>query len=157
MDRQTCQALAALSGRVFLSAIFLVSGFGKIADWTGTAALMSQKGMPLVPVLLAGAIAFEVLGGLSILVGFGGRIGAAALIVYLIPTTLIFHSFWAVEATQQQNQMIHFMKNLAIMGGLFVVAALGTNGYSLDRRVGRPQVARPRRAEHEEPMVIGQY
>ena len=117
MSRDTCQSLAALSGRVFLSAIFLSSGFGKIADWSKTAQMMDGKGMPLVPLFLAGAIAFEILGGLSLLLGFFGRVGAVALIVYLIPVTLVFHNFWAADAAQQQNQMIHFMKNVAIMAG----------------------------------------
>ena len=76
MSRDTCQSLAALSGRVFLSAIFLSSGFGKITDWSKTHQMMDGKGMPAVPLFLAGAIAFEILGGLSLLLGFFGRVGA---------------------------------------------------------------------------------
>jgi putative oxidoreductase len=155
MDRNTCQSLTALSGRILLSAIFLFSGFGKIADWSGTADTMARHGMPLVPLFLAGAIAFEILGGLSLLLGFYGRIGAVALIVYLIPTTLIFHNFWAVDAAQQQNQMIHFMKNVAIMGGLFMVAALGTDGFSLDRWMNRNRAARPMRERRDQPVMVG--
>jgi putative oxidoreductase len=155
MNRDTCQSLAALSGRVFLSAIFLFSGFGKIADWSTFAHQMDQKGMPLVPLFLAGAIAFEILGGLSVLLGFYGRAGSVLLILFLIPTTLIFHNFWAAEAAQQQNQMIHFMKNLAIMGGLFMVTALGTDGLSLDRWMNRARVARPTSARRDQPVPVG--
>ena len=111
--------------------------------------------MPLVPLLLAGAIAFEILGGLSLLLGLYGRVGAVALIVYLIPTTLIFHNFWAADAAQQQNQMIHFMKNVAIMGGLFMVAALGTDGFSIDRWMNRARTTRPMRPRRDEPAMVG--
>jgi putative oxidoreductase len=155
MSPETCKSLASLSGRNFLSAIFLFSGFGKIADWSSFAQQLEQKGMPLVPLLLAGAIAFELLGGLSVLLGFHGRVGAAALIVFLIPTTLIFHNFWAAESAQQQNQNIHFMKNLANMGGLFMVTALGSDGMSLDRWMRRTRTARPIKQQWEEVVMIG--
>jgi putative oxidoreductase len=155
MNRNTCQSLAALSGRVFLSAIFLFSAFGKIADWSKFAHMMDEKGMPFVPVLLAGALTFELLGGLSVLLGFYGRVGAVLLILFLIPTTLIFHNFWAADAAMQQNQMQHFMKNVAIMGGLFVVAALGTDGFSVDRWMRRTRTAQPMRARRDEPVMVG--
>src|SRR5262249_43831114 len=131
MNRQTCQSLAALSGRIFLSAIFLFSALGKITDWSKVSHTMDEKGLPLVPLLLAGALTFEILGGLSVLLGFYGRIGAVLLILFLIPTTLIFHNFWAAEPAQQMNQMQNFMKNVAILGGMFMVAALGTDGLSI--------------------------
>jgi len=156
MNRETCQSLAALFGRIFLSAIFLFSAFGKITDWSSFAHQMDQKGMPAVPVLLAGALTFELLGGLSVLLGFYGRVGAVLLILFLIPTTLIFHNFWAAEAAQQMNQMQHFLKNVAILGGLFVVSALGTDGFSIDRWRMRARAARPMRGERRgEPAMVG--
>ena len=156
MHRDTCQSFCALAGRILLSAIFLFSGFHKLTDWSGTAATMTGKGMPAVPLLLAGAIAFEILGGLSVLLGLWGRGGAALLILFLIPTTLVFHNFWAVEAAQQQMQMIHFMKNLAIMGGLFVVAGMGTGRYSVDRWFRSATTSAPvRDRERREPMMVG--
>src|SRR5829696_5340341 len=85
----TCQAWTALSGRILLSAIFLFSALGKIMDWSGTAHHMEQEGMAMVPVFLAGAIAFELLGGLSVLLGLLARYGVWLLIFFLIPTTLI--------------------------------------------------------------------
>ena len=155
MKTDTCHSLAALAGRIALSAIFLLSGFNKITNWSGTADHMAHQGLPAVPLLLAGAIAFEILGGLSLLLGFFGRLGAAALIVFLIPTTLIFHAFWAVDPAQQQNQMIHFMKNLAILGGLLMAVAHGTGRYSLDRQFGRSAAARTTGKRHDEPAMIG--
>ncbi len=122
-----------LIGRVLIALIFLLSGYGKITGWDQTAGFMSAAGMPLVPLFLAGAIAVELLGGLSLLLGIKARVGGAALFLFMIPTTLIFHGFWKLEGPEQHMQMLMFMKNLAIMGGLGFVAAYGSGRYSLDR------------------------
>jgi putative oxidoreductase len=102
-----------------------MSGVHKLTAWNETASQMAAEGMQMVPFFLAGAVALELLGGLSVLLGIKARLGAAALFVFLIPTTLIFHDFWTYTGAEKQMQMIHFMKNLAIMGGLLMVAALG--------------------------------
>jgi putative oxidoreductase len=114
-----------LAGRILISQIFLMSGLHKIFAWEQTAGYMASKGMPMIPLFLLGAIVFELAGGLAVLTGFGARCGAALLIIFLIPATLIFHNFWALEGMNQQIQMIMFMKNLAIMGGLFFVISFG--------------------------------
>ncbi|RMF14513.1 MAG: DoxX family protein [Candidatus Dadabacteria bacterium] len=127
-----------LAGRILLALIFVMSGLSKIPGWDQTAAYMASEGMPMVPLFLAGAIVFEVLGGLSVMAGFYARVGAAALIIFLIPATLIFHDFWTLNDPQQQQiQMIMFMKNLSIMGGLFLVLARGAGPLSIDERQGR--------------------
>src|SRR4051794_5610573 len=113
----------SLVGRILLGSIFLLSALGKVTGWSTTAGYMASKGMPLVPFFLAAAMLVELGGGLSLLTGFQARWGALALAAYLIPTTLIFHNFWAFQGQEQQMQMVHFLKNLAIMGGLFQVAA----------------------------------
>jgi putative oxidoreductase len=95
---------------------------------------MQKEGMEWVPLFLTGAIVFELGGGLSLLLGLRARLGAQALIVFLIPTTLIFHDFWTyTDAREMQNQMQHFMKNLAILGGLFFVLGTGAGCCSVDR------------------------
>jgi putative oxidoreductase len=124
-------------GRSLLALIFIASGLGKIGGWEQTAGYMASKGMPLVPLFLAGAIALELLGGLSILLGYKARIGALALMVFLVPATLIFHAFWTYQGMQQQLQMIQFLKNLSIMGGLLLVLAHGAGPLSLDQRGAR--------------------
>jgi len=111
------------AGRVLLALIFVLSALGKLADWSGTAAYMAAKSMPLVPLFLAAAIVLELGGGLAVLTGRGARLGAVALVVFLVPTTLIFHNFWAAAGIERQNQLAHFMKNVAIVGGLLLVAA----------------------------------
>ncbi len=123
---------ALLTGRILLSLIFLVSGLMKLFAWQTTAGYMESKGMPAVPVLLTGAVLVELAGGLCLLFGFQVRLAALILILYLIPATLIFHNFWTLEGQEQQNQLHHFLKNLAIMGGLLSLAAAGAGVYALD-------------------------
>ena len=122
-----------LLGRIMIVAIFLKSAFDKINGFSATAAMMAKKGMPFAEVLLVGAIAFQALGGLMILFGWKARWGALLLILFTIPTTLIFHDFWNLEGQQYRGQLTHFMKNLAILGGLFVIMGLGSGPLSLDK------------------------
>jgi putative oxidoreductase len=123
-----------LIGRILLSLIFLVSAAGKLANFNGTAGMMSAKGFPVASLFLVGALAFELLGGLSVLTGYKARLGAAALIIFLIPTTLIFHNFWAVQGMEQQMQAANFLKNVAIAGGLALLVAFGPGPLSIDKQ-----------------------
>lgn len=122
------ERFAPLLGRIFLSAIFIISSVRKILDFEGTRAYMDNAGLPMTGVLLVGAIVFELAGGLSVLLGFKARLGAILLIIFLVPTTLVFHMDFS-----DQGQIIHFMKNLSILGGLLLVAAFGSGPYCLDR------------------------
>lgn len=121
-------------GRVLMAVIFLKSGFGKITGFAGTAGVMASKGMPFAEFLLVGAIVFELAGAIMLIVGWRVHWGALLLIVFTVPATLIFHNFWAVDAAQYQNQLNHFMKNVAMIGGLLYVMAFGSGPLSLDNR-----------------------
>ena len=132
MNKNTINSIILVAGRVLISAIFLRSGFGKIMDFSGTADYMGTMGMPLPALFLLGAIVFEIVGGFSLILGFRARWGAALLIAFLIPTTFIFHAFWAVEEARQQMETIQFMKNMAILGGLFTLFVHGAEQASLD-------------------------
>lgn len=123
-----------LAGRVLMAYIFVTSGIGKIGNFAGTAGYMASKGMPFAEVLLVGAIAVEVVGGVLLIVGWQARWAAAAIFLFMIPTTLIFHAYWAVDPEQVRTQMIQFNKNLAIMGGMLYVMAFGAGPLSLDSR-----------------------
>src|SRR5262245_38628741 len=116
-------AFAAPVGRVLLSLIFVLSALGKLADWQGPAKMMAEKGLPSVDALLAVAVALELIGGLAVMIGFQARWGAVALLAFLIPVTVIMHNFWAFEEPQRTEQMINFMKNVAIAGGVTLVLA----------------------------------
>jgi putative oxidoreductase len=124
---QKMQASVHLVARFLIAFIFLMSGLGKIANVSGTQQYMEQHGMPFTLLFLIGAVAVELLGGLSLLTGYKTRLGAFLLFLFLIPTTLIFHTKFS-----DQTQVIMFMKNLAIMGGLLLCVTYGAGKISLD-------------------------
>lgn len=130
----TLNNASTLAGRALLGLIFIVSGFGKITGFAGTAGFMASKGMPMAEVLLVGAIAVEFLGGLMLLVGWKARWAALAIFLFIIPATLIFHNPAGLTGQEAQNQMINIMKNLSIMGGMLMVFAFGPGAWSLDRK-----------------------
>jgi putative oxidoreductase len=121
-----------LAGRILMSVVFLVSGFFKMGGYSQMVAYSTAKGVPLAGVAVACAAVLELVGGLAILVGFQTRIAAWLLFLYLIPTTFYFHNFWAMQGMEQQDNMIHLLKNVAIMGGLVILAANGAGPYSVD-------------------------
>ena len=119
-------------GRVFLGVIFLISGIHKIADPQGTQQYMIAMGMTWMTTwFYLGAVAVELAGSLSLLLGYRARAGAWLLFLFLIPTTLIFHTHFG-----DPNQMIHFLKNVAMAGGLLQVVAFGAGAFSVDSRRG---------------------
>lgn len=123
-------------GRVCISVIFILAAVGKFMDYDGTAQYMASKGLTMIPFFLVGAALVELLGGLSLLFGYKTRFGATILLLFLIPTTVIFHNFWAVPADQQQAMLVEFLKNLAIFGGLLYVLTVGSGKCSVDSCCG---------------------
>jgi putative oxidoreductase len=132
---ETMSRLAQVIGRVALGAIFVISGLGKLTNWQGTLGYAGTKGVSAA--LLAIATALELLGGLSVIVGFKARWGALALVIFVVPVTLVFHNFWAAAPAEQQAQLVNFLKNLSICGGILIVLARGAGAYSIDEAKGR--------------------
>jgi putative oxidoreductase len=128
------KAFGPLAGRVLLALIFIESGFGKITGFQGAVGYIAAKGLPLPQVAAAASACVELAGGILLVLGWQTRWAAMALLLFTIPATLIFHNFWAVDAAQVQNQTIHFMKNLCIMGGMLYVMAFGAGPLSVDNR-----------------------
>jgi putative oxidoreductase len=126
-----------LVARILLAVMFLMSGLQKIADPQGTQQYMSAMGMTwLTGVFYVGAILVEIGGSLSLLLGYQARLGAWLLFLFMIPATLVFHTHFA-----DPNQMIHFLKNLSVMGGLLYVAAHGAGALSMDAGLERTTAA----------------
>ena len=125
-----------LVGRILVSLVFLGSGLSKVAAFSQMTPLLQSKGLPLPAVALGIAAAIEILGGLAVLAGFQAKIAAWILFVYLIPATLLFHNFWAMQGIERMDNQAHFMKNVAILGGLLLLAASGPGAYSIDGRKG---------------------
>jgi putative oxidoreductase len=122
---------APLAGRVLITFLFLRSAYGKSFEFTAVAGMMAKKGMPFPEFLLAGAVAFEIAGGLMVLFGWNARVGALLLAIFLVPATLIFHNFWAVDPAQVSSQLNHFLKNLTILGVLVFIIGMGSGPLSL--------------------------
>lgn len=133
------QNAAALTGRILLALIFITSGFAKLTGYEGTAGYMQSAGLPLVNVLLPLAILVELGGGLALAFGWKTRLSAAALFLFLIPTTVIFHAYWAAPADQVMMQQINFWKNVSIMGGMLAVVAFGAGAWAFDKAEARAQ------------------
>jgi putative oxidoreductase len=127
-------------GRILLGLIFLASGIGKATTFNTTVdhvkGTMTDAGIPdgaVVPLIVA-AIVFEILGSLMIILGLFTRFGAILLIIFLVVVSPVFHKFWTLEpkTPQYQEQMINFMKNVAILGGMLILLARGPGLCSVD-------------------------
>jgi uncharacterized membrane protein YphA (DoxX/SURF4 family) len=129
----TAQHLVTLLARLLLSLVFILSGVNHILNWGASVKYMEAAGMVLPQVFLPGAIVFLLVGGSAVLVGYHARLGALLLILFLVPTTLIFHDFWNLESPLEvQREMISFLKNVGILGGLLMVLGFGSGGFGLD-------------------------
>lgn len=121
--------LLAATGRVLIATIFVLSGIGKIANPDATLGYIASAGLPFAPAALIAAALIEVGGGLALIAGFRTRIVALVLAGFSVATAIAFHAHFA-----DQNQFIHFLKNLAMAGGLLQVAAFGAGRIGLDNR-----------------------
>lgn len=119
----------AVAGRLLLAILFIFSGFGKIMSPEATQGYIAYAGLPLPLVSYLLAVVVEVGGGILLAVGFQTRIVGFLLAAFTLATAVVFHNDFA-----DQNQMTHFLKNIAIAGGLLQVAAFGAGALSLDAR-----------------------
>lgn len=131
---KTLSDAVALIGRILLAVMFVYAGYGKIGGFAGTAGYIASIGLPLPQLLAAGSIALEIGAGLMLVVGWKARWAALALAAFTVLASMIFHRFWEAPAAQYMTQQLFFLKNLAVTGGLLMVAALGAGRWSVDRR-----------------------
>jgi len=122
-------ASAALAGRILLSAIFILSGLSKASAPAGMIGYIESVGLPFPMLALTLAIVVELVGGLALVLGYRTRLVAGGLALFSVVTALAFHN-----QLGDQNQFIHFFKNLAMAGGLLQVVAFGAGRFSLDAR-----------------------
>lgn len=123
------QNLTSFIGRVLLSLIFIISGFGKIAAPAGTIGYIASVGAPLPEVAYGIAVFVEVVLGIALLIGYKTRIAAAGIALFTLAAAFLFHANFG-----DQIQTIMFLKNITIVGGLFLIVAHGAGGFSLDNR-----------------------
>ena len=118
-------AASSFLGRALLAAVFILAGINKIQGYEATANLLQQFGVPAL--LLPGAVALEILGGLAVLAGFYARLAAIPLALFTLATALIFHSNFAEDV-----QLAMFLKNLAITGGFLLLFAHGPGAWAVN-------------------------
>lgn len=117
----------ALSGRILLAAIFLVSGIGKVSDASGTIGYIASSGLPLPEMAYGLALGLELGGAVLLLLGYQARGTALLMALFSVATAVGFHADF-----NDQNQLFHFLKNLAVAGGLLQVCAFGAGAWSVD-------------------------
>lgn len=123
-----------LVGRVLLVLIFIIAGVGKIGPgFDATVGYIQAYNMPAPQIMAVLAIIIEIGGGIMVAVGWKARWGAAALFIFVLVASFVFHAFWAVPADQVQMQRIMFLKNLSMMGGLLYLIVYGSGPLSLDK------------------------
>ena len=115
-----------LIGRVFISSIFLLSGFNKIVNYDGTVGWIESFNLP--GFLLIPAIILEIIAPILIIIGYKTKVAAGALSLFCLATAVIFHNNFS-----DQMQLIAFMKNFALAGGFLFLVVNGPKGYCLDK------------------------
>jgi len=137
MNTTANQSAVPAIGRLLLAAIFIFSGVGKALAPAGTIGYIESAGLPFATLGLIVAIAVELGGGVLLALGIKTRIVALGLAIFSVVTALVFHN-----ALGDQNQLIHFLKNIAMAGGLLQVVAFGAGAYSVDAVSSGKRVAR---------------
>jgi len=122
--------IALLTGRILFSLIFILSSFGHFKK--GTIAFAASKGVPFASVMVPFSGLMELVGGISILVGYEAKIGAWLIVLFMLPVTFIFHAFWKIkDPMQKQMEMATFLKNISILGGALMLTYFGSGGLSI--------------------------
>jgi putative oxidoreductase len=125
--------LAALVGRILIVVPFLVFGFMKFTNFHGSVETLAALKIPMTTAAAVIAIIIELLGGVCVVLGFKARFWGWVLFLYLIPVTFLAHNFWAYSGAARMDNEGNFLKNLAIMGGLLLLAAFGPGSLSVDK------------------------
>ena len=122
-----------LLSRILLGALFLVAGVRKFMFFAGSAGYFAKLGFPAPEVMTWVAITVEILGGLLLIIGWRTRLVAWVLVLFVAIATGMAHRFWEFPEAQLQNQLNHFLKNIAIIGGLLMITAFGAGSASVDK------------------------
>jgi putative oxidoreductase len=129
-DTRAIAAAGCFLGRLMISALFLISGIGKIAAPAATIAYIAAVGLPFPQLDLAIAIAVELILAPALVLGYRTHLVAAVLAVYCVVSALVFHHTFA-----DSNQFLHFFKNIAMAGGLLQIVVFGGGRFSWDARL----------------------
>lgn len=125
-------AYVLLLARIYLAALFLAAGLGKVMNFAGTAGYMAKLGLPMPEAMAVGTIAVELIGGLLVVVGWKTRWVAWGMAAFTVVTMVAGHAFWKFDAPRFSFEMTQFLKNLAIVGGFMLLTVTGPGRLSLD-------------------------
>jgi putative oxidoreductase len=121
-----------LAARIFLAALFLIFGWRKAKDWSGTLSQMVNDGVPTPALAAAIAMFMELPVALAVVVGVFTRPAAVLMVLYTLGTSLVEHRYWTAKGADQLDSMESFYKNLSIMGGFLLLYVTGAGKYSID-------------------------
>jgi putative oxidoreductase len=122
-----------LIGRFLMASLFLPAGVTKLMGFNGTVAYFGSLGLPMPSIVAIAVIVIEILGGLALIVGYKVKLSAIILALFTLGASLIGHAYWAVPADQAFVAKLLFYKNIAIVGGLLILASLGAGRLSMDQ------------------------
>jgi putative oxidoreductase len=125
-----------LAARILLVVLFLIFGWGKLTDYSGTVGYMSQTGAPAPPVAALVAIAVELFVSIAVVLGVWTRPLALLLALYTLATAFIGHHYWTMTGADQYANMTNFYKNISIIGGFLLLYVTGAGKYSIDAKLG---------------------
>lgn len=126
---------AVLLGRILFSILFIMSGLNHLTKLSAMSQYAASQGVPAATVATVVTGLMILLGGLSVLLGYKAKIGAALLVIFLIPTAFMMHAFWGIEDQMMaQNQMAHFLKNLSLAGAALLIFNFGSGPFSLEKQ-----------------------
>jgi putative oxidoreductase len=127
-----------LVARILLMGLFVVSGWSKLTHYTGTVGYMAQVGAILPPIAAIIAIVIEFFVGIALVSGLYTRPLAILMALYTLATALIGHHYWSMTGAAREDGLIHFYKNISIVGGLFLLYVTGAGKYSIDAKLKFP-------------------
>ena len=128
------ESILNLLGRIAIAALFLPAGLNKLMGMEGVTSYFASLGLPVVAVLVWVVIAIEVLGGVALILGYKTRLVAIGLAIFTVLASIVGHAFWAAPVDAAFIAQLLFFKNMAVTGGLLVLASSGAGSISIDGR-----------------------
>ena len=133
------ESILNVLGRIAIAALFLPAGLNKLMGMEGVTSYFASLGLPVVAVLVWVVIAIEVLGGVALILGYKTRLVAIGLAIFTVLASIVGHAFWAAPVDAAFIAQLLFFKNMAVTGGLLVLASSGAGSISIDGRKAKAE------------------
>lgn len=133
------ESILNLLGRIAIAALFLPAGLNKLMGMEGVTSYFASLGLPVVAVLVWVVIAIEVLGGVALILGYKTRLVAIGLAIFTVLASIVGHAFWSAPVDAAFIAQLLFFKNMAVTGGLLILASSGAGSISIDGREAKAE------------------